>query len=123
MSILPDDTITTRNDFASALQTNDNLLVLKFGAEWCGPCKTIAPLVNQCIEKLDKRIQVAFIDVDEAFDVYAYLKSKKVVAAIPTLLAYKAGSTGLAPDLIVVGADTTSVEHFFAKCNKLCTVK
>ena len=71
MSILPDDAITTRNDFTSALQTNDNLLVLKFGADWCGPCKTIAPLVNQCIEKLDKRIQVAFIDVDEAFDVYA----------------------------------------------------
>ena len=34
----------------------------------------IETLVNQCIEKLDKRIQVAFIDVDEAFDVYAYLK-------------------------------------------------
>ena len=54
-------------------------------------------------------------DIDDAFDLYAFLKSKKIVNGVPAILAYKVGNVGYAPDDVVIGADTSQVKMFFQR--------
>lgn len=110
---LLETTIETRDEFKAMLSDNDGFIVLKFGAEWCPPCKQIDPLVESYMRKSPQNIKCMMLDVDECFDLYAYLKSKKIAKAIPTLIAYKKGNTSIAPDFIVVGADDEQIHAFF----------
>lgn len=59
------------------------------------------------------------VDVDECFDLYAYLKQKKMVSGIPVMLAYKAGNTTYAPDASVSGTDENELKYFFDTCLKM----
>ena len=110
-----DKTISTRTEFKTLLEENKSVVVLKFGAEWCGPCKQIEGLVHEYIEKLPKVATCMVLDIDECFDLYAFLKSKKIVTAIPTLLAYYKGNTHYAPDEIVMGTKTEEIDLFFKR--------
>ena len=113
MTLQDETELQTRNDFSQKLKENKKMLVLKFGAEWCGPCKQIDPIVCAFMESSPENMDCYMFDVDDCFDLYAYMKSKKITQAIPTLLAYKSGNTTIAPDFIVVGSDTTKVQSFF----------
>ena len=108
-----DKTISTRTEFKTLLEENKSVVVLKIGAEWCGPCKKIEGLVHEYIEKLPEVATCMVLDIDECFDLYAFLKSKKIVTAIPTLLAYYKGNTHYAPDEIVMGTKTEEIDLFF----------
>ena len=81
-----------RQDFVKLLEVNPGLIIIKFGATWCGPCKIIAPVVNGFFALSPNDVVCADIDVDESFDVYVYLKSKKMVNGIPVILCYKKGN-------------------------------
>ena len=72
--------------FSDLLQKNPGLVIIKFGAEWCGPCKKIEGLVNTWFEKMPDTVQSVIIDVDECFEVYGFLKTKKRVNGIPVIL-------------------------------------
>lgn len=110
------ETIETRNDLSELLKNNKNVVVLKLGAEWCGPCKKIEKEVNAHMEKMPHDMTCMILDVDECFDLYAFLKSKKIVVGIPSLLAYFKGNTHYAPDEVVIGTDLNELNQFFAKC-------
>ena len=56
------------------------------------------------------------IDDDECFDLYATLKSKKMVNGVPTILAYVKGNMTIIPDFNVVGTDSTQLNYFFNQC-------
>jgi len=108
--------INTLADFKELLENNPGTIVIKFGAEWCGPCKKIEPLVKQWFDHLIKttsHIQPVMIDVDECLDVYAFLKNKKMLNGIPAILAYKKGNTHYVPDSVVIGANVAEVNQFF----------
>lgn len=105
--------IRDRNHLHTILQTNPGKIVIKFGAEWCGPCKTIEPLVHQWMDQLPDHVQSYLIDVDECFDVYAFLKTKKVVNGIPAIICYHEGNVTPFPDDVVIGADINQVNLFF----------
>ena len=45
---------------------NNEYVVLKFGAEWCGPCKQIAPVLEQLADEYQDRIKYVSIDVEES---------------------------------------------------------
>jgi thiol-disulfide isomerase/thioredoxin len=77
---LPDTVMTemSKEDFVIALNDNPGALVIKFGAEWCGPCKRIDPMVYEWMSRLPPTIQGAVIDIDDNFDIYALLKSKRI---------------------------------------------
>jgi len=62
-------------------------LLVDFWAEWCGPCKMIAPVVEEIASEFEGKIQVAKLNVDENQDVPTGLK----VISIPTLILFKAG--------------------------------
>jgi thiol-disulfide isomerase/thioredoxin len=111
--------IKDRNHFAELLKTNPGLFILKFGAEWCGPCKTINQGVQWYFEKMPQTVQCAIIDIDICLDLYSFLKSKRVVNGVPVILCYYKGNYTHIPDDIVIGADKNSISNFFIRCNKL----
>jgi len=107
--------IKDRNHFAELLQSNPGALIIKFGAEWCGPCKLIEKQVTAWMNIMPEHVQCAIIDVDESFDVYAFLKSKKMVKGIPAILVYKKGTLTYVPDDIVIGADVGEIDALFRR--------
>lgn len=108
----------SKQDFGQALMENRGALIIKFGAEWCGPCKKIDPLVYSWMNRLPETIQGAVIDIDDetSFDLYAFLKSKKQVNGVPVILCYKKGNMTYVPDNVIVGADEDQINRFFTAC-------
>lgn len=103
-------------DFSEILKQNEGLIVLKFGAEWCGPCKRIEQQVYAGFSQMPMNVQPIIVDVDESFELYAFLKSKKMVKSIPTLLCYEKGNESYVPNDIVVGASVDEINVFFKMC-------
>jgi thioredoxin 1 len=107
----------SKEDFAKELQENPGLFIIKFGAEWCGPCKRVDPLIYAYFAEIQgPQVQCAIIDIDESFEIYAFLKSKKMVNGVPVILAYRKGNVSYVPDESVVGADENQIHLFFDRC-------
>jgi thioredoxin 1 len=108
--------IDNRAHFAQLLQSNPGVFIIKFGAEWCGPCKLIEQDVQNYFNQMPDNVQCAIIDVDESLDVYAFLKSKKMVNGIPAILAYYKGNANYIPDDALIGADKIKLAAFMKAC-------
>ena len=109
------DTISLQA-FLDLLKTNQGIIILKFGAEWCGPCKKIEQQVYAGFNQMPMNVQPIIVDVDDSFELYAFLKSKKMVKSIPTLLCYEKGNVSYVPDDVVVGANVDEINTFFQEC-------
>lgn len=110
--------IENRGSFLTLLTHNPGLIVLKLGAEWCGPCKTIKNAVHGFFATSPPEVVCCDIDVDKSFDFYSFLKSKKMVNGIPVLLCYKKGNSTYIPDDIVTGSNPQELHNFFTRCGK-----
>jgi thioredoxin-like negative regulator of GroEL len=116
--------IASRDAFFHLLGNNPGLIILKLGATWCGPCKQIEHVVHGFFATSPPQVVCGDIDVDESFDFYSFLKSKKMVNGIPVLLCYKKGNTTFAPDDMVTGSEPQALDAFFRRCgNHLLEVK
>ncbi|MDB5819840.1 MAG: trxA [Rhizobacter sp.] len=71
---------------ADVLQASKPVLV-DYWAEWCGPCKMIAPILDDVSKEYDGRLQIAKLNVDENREVPA----KFGIRGIPTLMLFKDG--------------------------------
>ena len=71
---------------ADVLQ-NSKAVLLDFWAEWCGPCKMIAPLLDEVADKYEDKLDVVKLNVDENPQTAA----KYRVMSIPTILFFKDG--------------------------------
>ena len=95
------------------------VLVLKFGATWCGPCKTIKPLVDLWLQHVPGNIVFAEIDVEESMDLYAALKRYKMISGIPHMMAFygdiKRDLWYIADDS-VTGSQDSMVKNFLNRC-------
>ena len=111
----------TRKDFLHLLSVTNKPVIMKFGATWCGPCRRIETQVQQGFNRYKDSAVCINIDIDESIDLYAFLKSKRMVQGVPTLLGYKVGNGSFAPDMIVTGADSREVETFFSNCATMCS--
>ena len=74
----------TQADFQKLLQTDKKVLV-DFNAEWCGPCKKMAPYLEKMKEELKDEVVIISIDVDKNEAVAADLK----IESLPTLILYE----------------------------------
>lgn len=109
-----------RDVFFEMLKLNPGVFIFKFGAEWCGPCKAIKKYIDNVSLVLPENTMYIYnVDVDDCFDLYAYLKQKKMITGIPTLLAYKTGNTYFAPDASISGTNEADLTHFFNTCLKM----
>ncbi len=99
-------TITAAN-FEDEVLRSDKPVLLDFWAEWCGPCKMIAPAVAQIATKYADKIKVAKVNVDEAAPVAARYN----VVSIPTLMVFKNGEV---VDQRVGAASLNVIEAFIS---------
>jgi thioredoxin 1 len=68
------------------LKSNDPVLV-DFTATWCGPCKQLAPIVDQLATELAGKVKVGKLDVDDS----PIVASKLGIRGVPTLMVFKNG--------------------------------
>ena len=111
----------TRDVFLQLLKINPGVFVFKFGAEWCKPCQMIKKYIDNVslVLPANNTIFIYSVDVDECFDLYAYLKQKKMVSGIPALLAYKKGNSYFVPDASISGTNESDLNNFFNTCLKM----
>ena len=98
---------------------NNKILVIKFGATWCKPCKTIKNTCEQWFGEMPNNVICVDIDIDECLDLYMALKTKKMVKGVPTILAYYGDvkrDQWFIPDDSVSGGDIENVNKFFERC-------
>jgi len=110
--------IANRDAFFHLLGHNPGLIILKLGATWCGPCQQIKHIVHAFFASSPANVVCGDIDVDESFDFYALLKSKKMVNGIPVILCYKKGNSTYIPDDMITGSEPHALDAFFKRCGK-----
>lgn len=108
----------SRDHFIRLLENNPGLVILKLGATWCGPCRTIKPVVDAFFASSPENVVCCEVDVDESSDLYLYFKGKRMVNGIPALLCFKKGNTSYIPDDSVTGSDPVGLDNFFKRCGK-----
>lgn len=73
------------DNFDSYMQNSELPVLVDFWATWCGPCRMIAPIVEELSDEYDGRLNVCKVDVDEAEQVAMQLG----IMSIPTLILFK----------------------------------
>ena len=77
----------TEKNFDEALVANQGVMMVDFWAEWCGPCKAIAPVLDELTQEAAGRLTLAKVNVDENHG----LAARYGVRSIPTILFVKDG--------------------------------
>jgi thioredoxin 1 len=78
----------TSSTFDETISGSDTAVVVDFWAEWCGPCKMIAPILSEIATEQTGKLTVAKLNVDEHPD----LAMRYGVQSIPTLLVFDKGN-------------------------------
>lgn len=86
----------TESTFDELISTSEVPVLVDFWAEWCGPCKAIAPILEEIADEQDGQLKIAKVDVDSN----QQLALNHQVMSIPTLILFQDGE----PSKRLVGA-------------------
>ena len=82
-------------NFEQEVINESKTVLVDFYADWCGPCKIMAPVVEKIAEEAGENVKICKINVDEASEI----ASKYGVMSIPTFIVFKNGE----PSKVTVG--------------------
>lgn len=74
--------------FEAEVLNSDQPVLVDYWAEWCGPCKMIAPILNEVAEMYEGKVKVAKLNIDENSET----PPKYGIRGIPTLMLFKGGN-------------------------------
>ena len=81
------ETVFTSANFDADVLGSEIPVVVDFFATWCGPCRMMAPVIEELAEEYDGKVKIGKLDVDENSDIAA----RYGVMSIPTIILFKDG--------------------------------
>jgi|TARA_B100001093_G_scaffold39421_1_gene33610 thioredoxin 1 len=95
--------------FEDAISSGEAPVVVDFWAPWCGPCKAIAPILEEIAEEQGDKVKICKVNVDEE----SGIAGKYSIRAIPTLLIFNGG------EMVEQVVGLSSKDDLVAKLNQL----
>ena len=77
-----------QNNFAECVKNSDKTVLVDFWAPWCGPCKAIAPILEELAQELGDQVQICKVNIDNN----SAIANEYSIRAIPTILIFKDGA-------------------------------
>ena len=77
----------TDDNFQAEVTSSAEPVLVDFGAEWCGPCRALAPIVEELAQEYDGRLKVGTVDIDNAKTVAQEFQ----IMSVPTIIFFKGG--------------------------------
>ena len=96
--------VFTEEQFETEVLKSDKVALVDFYADWCGPCKMMAPIVEQLAEEYEGQAVIGKLNIDDE----PFVASRYRVLSIPTLMFFKDGKE---VDRIVGAVDKTVIEE------------
>lgn len=97
-----------KNDFNKVVSSSKIPVFAKFFASWCGPCKMMAPIIEDLSKKLENQVKFVQIDIDICKDIAQDLG----IMSIPTFIIFKDGEE---IDKLIGVSDSERLEEFIKR--------
>lgn len=99
----------TKENFNDEVKNSDLPVLVDFWASWCGPCRMVAPIIDELADDFDGRAKVGKVNVDEQRE----LASEYRVMSIPTIIVFKNG------EIVDKAVGVRSKEEFAAMIERI----
>jgi len=77
----------TKDNFDKEVLNSDLPVVVDFWAQWCGPCRAVAPIMDELSNECDGKVKIGKVNVDDEGE----LAAKFRIMSIPTVMVFKGG--------------------------------